>query len=510
MNIGLSVGHHAVRHPKRRAVDDNGERSLTYAELEERSNRVANLLHGLGVERGDRVAYVVLNRLEVCEMLVGIAKAGAIAAPVNPRLSEKDKGAIIENAQPRVIFTEAEFRDLIDGLAKEVDAVVVDLSDGYEDDLASASPVRPASVLQLRGDDDVLIQYTSGTTGLPKGATFTHDAILSHAANVALEYAIDGSSRLLISLPHNAGTNIQTVPALYLGATVLFTDVRSFDAEEWVGKVNRLGATHTQVVPTILYRVLEVCRHKETSMPTMRRLGYGSAPIPPDRVRELLDVFGNVFIQLYGMIEIAAMGTMLRPDEHVWALAEAPEVLGSVGQPAYSMDVRVVDKQGRDVAAGERGEVVFKGPHMMRNYWNAPDITAETIKDGWLHSGDVGVYRDGYLYLVDRIKDLIIRGGQNIASKEVEEAIYTHPAVLEVAVIGVPEPEWGEEIVAAVVLRPGALAEPDEILRACADHGLTRFKTPTQVHFIEELPRNAVGKIQKGVLRDRYRDAPQS
>lgn len=510
MNLGLSVRHHAFRHPTRIAVDHDGERRLTYAQLEERSNRVANLLHGLGVQRGDRVAYVVLNRLEVCEMLVGIAKAGAVAAPVNPRLSDKDKAAIIDNARPRVIFTEGEFRELIELLGKEVDAAVIDLADGYEDLLASASAAQPASVLQLRGDENVLIQYTSGTTGRPKGATFTHDAILSHAANVALEYEISGSSRLLISLPHNSATNIQTVPALYIGATVLFTDVRSFDADEWVGKVNRLEATHTQVVPTILYRVLEVCRHKATSLPTMRRLGYGSAPIPPERVRELLDVFGNVFIQLYGMIEIAAMGTMLRPDEHVWALAEAPEVLGSVGQSTYSMDVRVVDEHGADVAAGERGEVVFKGSHMMSHYWNAPELTADTIRDGWLHSGDVGVYRDGYLYLVDRMKDLIIRGGQNIASKEVEEAIYMHPAVLEAAVIGVPEPEWGEEILAAVVLRPGTSAEPDEIRRACAEHGLTRFKTPTQIRFIEELPRNAVGKIQKGVLRERYRDAART
>lgn len=507
MNIGLSVRHHAVRYPTRIAVDDNGERTLTYAQLEERSNRVANLLHGLGIERGDRVAYVVLNRLEVCEMLVGIAKAGAIACPVNPRLSDKDKAAIIDNAQPRVIFTEAEFSELIYGLAKDIDATVVDLSGGYEDDLTAVSSTGPQSALQLRGDENVLIQYTSGTTGLPKGATFTHDAILSHAANVALEYEVDGSSRLLISLPHNAATNIQTVPALYNGATVLFTDVRSFEAEQWVAKVNRLGATHSQVVPTILYRVLEVCRHKALEMPSMRRLGYGSAPIPPKRVQELLDVFGNLFIQLYGMIEIAAMGTMLRPDEHVRALAEAPEILGSVGQSTYSMDVRVVDDEGRDVAAGERGEVVFKGPHMMRYYWDQPEITADTIKDGWLYSGDVGEYRDGYLYLVDRKKDLIIRGGQNIASKEVEEAIYNHPAVLEAAVIGVPEPEWGEEIHAAVVLRPGATAEPEDILRACAESGLTRFKTPSKVHFIDELPRNAVGKIQKGALRDRYRDA---
>lgn len=509
MNIGLCVAHHGVRHPRRVAVDHDGEHRLTYAELDQRSNRVAHLLQALGVSRGDRVSALLFNRVEIVELLVGIAKAGAIAAPMSFRLPERDVAAILETIAPRVIVTEPEFREIVELLATKVGAVVVDLDDGYEAALAAASPSSPATMLRVDGTEDALIQFTSGTTGHPKGATFTHDAVLMHAANVALEYSIDGTSRLLLALPHVGGiANCQTFPALYRGATVVSTDVRTFDAERWIADVNRLGATHTQVVPTMLYRVLEAARAQGATMPTMRRLGYGSAPMPPERVEELLHAFGNVFLQLYGMIETAAMATMLRPDEHAWALEQAPEVLGSVGQPTYSMAVRVVDDAGRDVPEGERGEVVFKGPHLMRCYWDAPELTAETIRDGWLHSGDVGEHRNGWLFIVDRMKDIIIRGGQNIASKEVEEAVYTHPAVMEAAVIGVPEAEWGEEVVAVVVLRPNMTAKAEDILRACHNHGLSRFKSPSQIRFVAELPRNTIGKVLKRELRRRFAMEP--
>jgi fatty-acyl-CoA synthase len=503
VHIGLSVAHHAVRRPSSSAVED-GDRRLTYAQLDERANRVGNLLSGLGLVAGERVAYFLLNRLEVAELLVGAAKAGVIAAPLNFRLGESDLRAILENAAPRVVFTEPEFADLVRAVAAGIGAEVVLVDGNYEELLAAASPAAPEAMVRVRGDSDALIQYTSGTTGRSKGATFTHDAVLSHAANVALEYDVTPDSRVLVSIPHNSATNIQTVPSLYRGSTVVFTDPRSFEGAGWIETVNRVGATHCQVVPTMLYRVLESWHLHPVSMPSMRRLGYGSAPIPPERVEELLGVFGNVFLQLYGMIEVAAIGTMLRPEEHVWALEEAPEVLASVGQSSYGMHVRVVDDDGADVADGERGEVAFQAPYMMRGYWDSPDLTAETIRNGWLHSGDIGEYRHGWLYLVDRKKDLIIRGGQNIASKEVEEALYTHPAVMEVAVVGVPEPEWGEDIAAAVMVRPGTQVTPEELVGACAAAGLARFKMPSRIEFVDDLPRNAIGKIQKGELRRRF------
>jgi fatty-acyl-CoA synthase len=503
MNISTCVEHHAIRHPGRTAVDDDGRRALTYAELRERVVRLANRLVELGVRPGDRVAIFVFNRLEVVELLVATAHVGAIATPLNFRLSEHDLRSILHDAAPTIVVTQRELHELVADVAHEISAAVVLLGDEYETDLLAAS-TRPPALPTPRAEDDVLIQYTSGTTGRSKGAVFTNTATLMHAANVALEYGLDAASRVLVSIPHNSATNIQTIPALYAGCTIVFSEVRSFDGAEWIDRVGRLRASHSQVVPTMLYRVLESWRRAPFELPTMRRLGYGSAPIPPERVRELLDAFGSIFIQLYGMIEIAAMGTMLRPEEHEQALATAPDVLGSVGRPSYGIDVRVLDDECRPVADRERGEVAFSTPYMMRGYWGAPDLTAATIREGWLHSGDIGEYRDGWLHLVDRKKDLIIRGGQNIASKEIEEALYAHPAVMESAVVGVPEPEWGESIVAVVVLRPGMSATGEELLRACATGGLPRFKMPTRVELVDELPRNAIGKVQKGELRSRY------
>ena len=509
MNIGVCVSHHARRHPDRVAVDENGERSLTYAELDARSTRLARYLAGAcGIRPGDRVAYLLYNRLEVVEFLVACAKAGAIAAPMNFRLTEPDLRAIFGNAGVRLVLTQREFAGLVRTLGGELGFAVLTVEDDYAQ-AAGTGPAGPgAGMTAASGAQTALIQYTSGTTGRPKGATFSHDATLMHAANVCLEYGIEAASRVMLSIPHNSATNIQTIPALYAGATLVLGDVRSFDGAAWLERVSRLGVTHSQVVPTMLYRVLEVARQRGERMPAMRRLGYGSAPIPPERVGEMTEIFGNIFIQLYGMIEVAAIGTMLRPEDHARALTGEPGLLASVGQPSYGIDVKVAGESGAIIEGDGRGEVVFKGPYVMSGYWNAPEQTAAALRDGWMRSGDIAEVRDGWFYLVDRVKDIIIRGGQNIASKEVEEALYRHPAVMEVAVIGVPSAEWGEDIVAAVVLRPGLRASADEVRQAALAAGLTRFKAPARIDFVAELPRNAIGKIQKGVLRERYAAAP--
>jgi acyl-CoA synthetase (AMP-forming)/AMP-acid ligase II len=505
MNLGTVIGHHRRRYPARLAVQEDGGRELTYADLDARSSRLAHYLTEVaGLRAGDRLGYLLYNRLEVVELLVACAKLGVIAAPMNFRLTEADLRAILRNAGVRLVVTQEEFADLVRALAAELDFGVLLTGGEYERAAGGGSSTAPAAMLATVGSADAVIQYTSGTTGRPKGATFTHEAVLYHAANVALEYAIDPSSRVLISIPHNSATNIQTIPALYVGATVVLGDVRSFDGQAWLDRVNRLGVTHSQVVPTMLYRVLEVARQSGQPFTSMRRLGYGSAPIPADRVGELIEAFGNVFIQLYGMIEVAAIGTMLRPQDHERALRGEPGLLASVGQPSYGIDVRVAGPSGDLLDTDGRGEVVFKGPYVMRGYWGEPELTKEALRDGWMHSGDVAEIRDGWFYLVDRIKDIIIRGGQNIASKEVEEAVYHHPAVMETAVVGVPSAEWGEDIIAIVVLRPGERASADDVTNAALASGLTRFKCPVRIVFADELPRNAIGKIQKGVLRMRY------
>ena len=291
------------------------------------------------------------------------------------------------------------------------------------------------------------------------------------------------------------------MPCFVIGAALGFADNRSFDPERFADVVAGERVTHSFLVPTQLMRVLESGPGLVERLATLETLGYGSSPISPDRLRLLVDRFGSIFIQLYGMAEIASIGTLLRKQDHAHALSDQPELLRSAGQPSLAVTVRVVDDQGRDVAVRERGEVIFRGPHLMKGYYRDPERTGESVIDGWMHSGDIAeVDEHGYVYIVDRLKNLIIRGGQNIAPTDIENVFYRHPSILEVAVVGAPDIEWGERIVAVVVLRPNNEASAQELLEFAAQE-LPKFVRPEEVIFMEALPKNAVGKIDKQAVR---------
>jgi acyl-CoA synthetase (AMP-forming)/AMP-acid ligase II len=234
-------------------------------------------------------------------------------------------------------------------------------------------------------------------------------------------------------------------------------------------------------------------------------LGYGSSPISPERLGELVDRFGPIFNQLYGMAEIASIGTILRKEDHVAALADRPELLSSCGQASFAVDVRVIDAGGDDIGPGERGEVIFGGPHVMKGYYRDAERTDEVLIDGWMHSGDVAeVSDDGFIFIVDRMKNLIIRGGLNIAPTEIENVLYRHHAVLEASVVGVPDPEWGEAILAVVALKEGMAVDPEELRTHCRNSELTSIKIPERIELLDALPKNAVGKIAKDQIRNRF------
>jgi len=508
MNVGLAVTRISQSAPASLALFD-GERTMDYATLEARSNRLANLLHdGHQYARGERVALLVHNRMEVVEVLVGAAKAGLVYVGLNFRMTEPELVAVLENAEPRILVTEPEFEAMAQRLAapRGIPVLVLDQGGSYEAALAAASPAFPASAYKVFPKDPFAIVYTSGTTGLPKGILFDHAAALQHGSVACLEYEISENTRYLIQIPHNSCVNITMVPTLMAGAAVGFAESRGFSGPALCATVERHRVTHTFLVPTMLATLLEQDPGDfPRRLASIRTLGYGSSPIPTERLRTLVARYGPIFIQLYGMAEIASIGTLLRKQDHVRALDDRPQWLASCGQPSYATTVRLVGSDGADVAAGEHGEIIFGGPHTMLGYFREPERTGRALIDGWLHSGDVGrVDAQGYYYIVDRIKDLIIRGGYNLAPSEVEAVLYTHPAVLDAAVVGIPDEKWGEAVLAVVALKHGMAASPQELLQVCRSSKLSSIKQPERVEIVDDMPRNTIGKIDKKAVRERY------
>lgn len=509
MNIGIAIARSARRYPGRVAAFDT-ERSVTWRELDLQSNRLANLLlTRFRLTRGDRVALWTANRIEVLEVLAGVAKAGMTYVGLNFRMSDADMRHVFGNAEPRLLIVSDEFLERARSLFGDDDLEIVALdgsgSADYPALLSQAAETVPATLHAVRPEDSFCIIYTSGTTGTPKGVWFDHGATLQHATVAALEYEITHETRYLVAIPHNSSVHITIAPCVTMGGAVGFRDTRGFDPAEYAKQIGSTASTHSFVVPTQLYRLLEA-DIPASALQSAHTIGYGSSPMSPDKAGQLIERYGAKFLQLYGMSEIASIGTILRKADHAAAVAGRPELLASAGQMSYATDVRVVDDTRVDVGPGERGEVIFSGPHTMRGYYGDPVRTRDSLIDGWVYSGDVGQWDEyGYLYIVDRMKDLIIRGGYNIAPAEVEAVVHRHPDVVEVGVIGVPDAEWGESVLAVVAPRQGVHLSPADIVDWCKKDGtLSSVKLPEQVEIVDALPKTAVGKIAKRELRERY------
>jgi len=505
MNVGHAVSRQALQRPEAIAFFGEG-REISYRELEDRTNRLAHVLtESFGVRRGDRVVLYVPNGLVVLEVLVACAKMGAVYVGLNFRLDRGELVQVLENAQPVLMIGCSAFEELLIAVCAERSIAYLGSDDdgpeGHEARCAAASAAPHPERFTVSPEDNACIVYSSGTTGVPKGILFTHDSVLQHATITALEYEIDEDSRYLVQLPHNSSVNITLVPCLLRGAAIGMEDSRGFDPRRLAARVQQDSVTHTFLVPTMLYRLLEKVED-DSLLDSLVVLGYGSSSIPADRVRQLVERFGPKFIQLYGMAEIASVGTLLSREDHARAVAGEAELFASAGRASMGVVVRVVDPvTGEDVAVGERGEVIFGGSHVMSCYYRDEQRTEESLVDGWMHSGDVGRFDErGYLYVIDRIKDLVIRGGYNIAPKEVEEVIFNHPAVLEVAVVGLPDQEWGESLCAAVVARDGVSVDAKELERWCRAQGLASIKIPSRFEVYPELPKNLVGKFDKKAI----------
>ncbi|MET9426604.1 MULTISPECIES: long-chain fatty acid--CoA ligase [unclassified Streptomyces] len=471
-----------------------GDTTFTYAQLHERTTRLAHALRAQGVRRGDRVAYLGPNHHTFLETLFAAGVLGGVFVPLNTRLAAAEIDYQLHDSGARVLVYAPGHQDVVDGLATARPDTLLAVGPEYESRLAasSADPIDET----VAGDDLCLIMYTSGTTGRPKGAMLTHANLTWNAVNVLIDQDLCADERALVAAPlfHAAGLSMLTLPVLLKGGSCVLAD--GFDPARALETIARHRITFMFGVPTMFDLMSRQPGWEAADLSSLRLLNCGGAPVPVPLIRAY-ERRGLVFQQGYGMTE-AGPGVLFLDAEH--AVSKA----GSAGVPHFFSDVRVVRPDLTEVDTGEVGEVVVRGPHVSPGYWGLPEETAATFAGGWLHSGDAArVDADGHVAIADRIKDMYISGGENVYPAEVESALLAHPDIAECAVVGVPDGRWGEVGLAVVVPRDGARIDPERV-RAFLAPSLAKYKIPKSVVVVRELPRNASGKLLKHQLRTRY------
>jgi acyl-CoA synthetase (AMP-forming)/AMP-acid ligase II len=478
-----------------------GDRAWTWADFDERVRRLSGALAAAGVTRGDRVAFVDKNHPACLETTFAAAGIGAANAVVNWRLSGDELAYVLEDAGAKVIFAGAEMRPALEAIRDRLPAVervvlVGGDADEYESFLTSAAPHAGTDVGE---DDGVLVMYTSGTTGFPKGAVLTHRSVLAHGLAAGTAFPIGPGEVNLVAMPlFHVGGSCYAVSGFLYGEPSYLT--REPDAASLFAAL-RAGITHAFLVPAVVAGIAQAGEAALQAFSKLKYLCYGASPMPLPLLRTVLAAWPDVkFAQVYGMTELSGAVTALDPEAH--RDATRPERLASAGTALSGVDIRIVDPvTGEDA---EAGEVWVRTEQRMAGYLGKPEATAETIVDGWVRTGDVGRLDDGgFLFLEDRVKDMIITGGENVYSPEVERVVAEFPGVAEVAVIGVPDDKWGEQVKAVVVPAPGERLDAGKLVEFCRER-LAHYKCPRSVDFLEALPRNATGKILKRSLREPY------
>ena len=500
--------------PERVALVFEGRR-FTYEEVAERVNKLANALAGSGVGKGDRVAMIQVNCNEHVEAYFASAKLDAVYVPLNFRLNKEELERVLKDSSPSVLISGMRYTEMIDqevtrrgGLNRFV--VLDGLVDGwlpYEDLIDSASTEE--RLPESDGVDLTMLMFTAGTTGNPKGVMLSHGSfssyILSNVNPVNLEH--EEKNILAVPLYHIAGVQAM-MAAIYGGRTLVIQ--KQFEPCEWMRLVEQEEVDRAMMVPTMLKMVLDHPGFPNHDLSSLSVITYGAASMPLELIRRAINMFPDTrFINAFGQTETAATITMLSPEDHI--LEGSPEEMAikisrltSIGKPLEDVEVQIVDENQEAVAVGDIGEIMARGPRLMSGYWNQQEETAEALKDGWLHTGDLGYFdEDGYIFLSGRAKDFIKRGGEMISPEEVEQVIQAHPAVDEVAVIGVPDLHWGERVRAIVVNKPGCKVDENDVIEYCRLR-LSSFKKPESVIVVEELPRNPLGKVLKTVLKDQF------
>lgn len=487
----------------------DGDLTFSYAQFGERVQRLAGGLAQLGIRRDDKVAFLMLNSHRYLELFYGTFWAGGVAVPLNIRLAPPELVHQINEAEAKVLVVDDTFAMMLPALQPKLETVkhivfaaTTKGPDGltpFEELIENSQPIDDRG---QAGDDVAGIFYTGGTTGRAKGVMLTHNNILANAQNGLIANHSTRHDVYLHSAPmfHLADCSA-TFGLTLIGAKHAF--IPFFEPGRFLQAIEQYRVTLGLLIPTMLNMVLNHPEFKQHDLSSLRLISYGASPIPLALLRRALSELPCGFIQGYGMTELSPLVAMLPPEEHVPDGTPAQQKrLRSAGYPIYTAEVKVLDENDQELPYGEIGEICARGPMVMKGYWKQPEATAQALRNGWMHTGDAGYMDDdGFIYLVDRTKDMIVTGGENVYSVEVEAAIYEHPAVLEAAVIGIPDGDWGEAVHAVVVLKSGQVASEGDLISHC--HGLiANYKCPKSISFLDrELPKSGAGKILKRELR---------
>lgn len=479
---------------------------VTFKQLDERSSRLANALLGLGLSKGDRVAIQAWNRPEIIELECALYKAGLVKVALNARLSASELADAIDNAQARVLFLDDAHREMATPIVSDLEHLIFLSSDyratsQYEALLAGASDQNPD--VQMQPDDLAVLHFTSGSTGKLKAAMQTVGNRMA-----SLRKVIIGRMRakpgdvlgLAGPITHASGMFIQ--PFLFQGGTIVLHD--RFDPDQFLSSIQEHKINFTFMVPTMINMLISHPAIDRYDLSSLRQISYGAAPMAPARIKDAWKALGPVLSQGYGAGETTGGMVMLSTDDHARAMRGEEHLLLSCGRVFGETELQLLDNGGNPVGPDEIGEIVVRGPDVFAGFWREPELTAQSLRNGWCHTGDLArMDSEGYLYIVDRKKDMIISGGFNVYPTEVEQVLYQHPAVYEACVFGVPDDTWGEAVKAAVVLKPGSNVSPEALFEHCKSL-LADFKKPRSIKLLTELPKNANGKIARKELKDPY------
>lgn len=508
------IYRNALLYPDREAFI-YGSKRVTFSAFNAKVNRLVHALHAMGLKKGDGVGLLSWNCIECTEINGAAMKGGFIAVPFSPRLQSEELQYIIDDSEVKVFFVGKELIPLVNSLKDRLPNIrqFISLEEStpemvFYDDLLERHPDTEPET-DVDENDPFIIFYTSGTTGIPRGAIYTHYKKIEEARTKIITAGLRHQDKHVMILPlfHIGGWS--HFWAFFLtGACNVIMANRSFDPSATLLTIQNEKATDLHIVPTHLVAILSLPDLDRYDLSSLKQIWYAASPMPLELLKRGMARFGPIFGQGYGQSESGPDITILPEEDHrvIFGTETEQKILSSCGQPCLWVHARIVDDDGNDVEPFEVGEIIVESKSVMSGYWKKPALTSETIKGGWLHTGDMGYYDErGYLYIVDRKKDLIISGGENVYPREVEEILYRHPAVLEAAVIGLPDEKWIERVHALIVLKKDASISPEEIIQFCKER-IAKYKAPRSVEFVDSLPKNPQGKVLKKELRERYKE----